>query len=346
VTVHGNGITGAVGGIPLYFNGQIAGGIGVDGTGSDEDEVIALAGASGIYAPPDAITGDKINVNGIQLVFIGVPIPASLTPIPFTSLPNFGSFAPGFGVIGTPATNYPAAVFAGVPGEIRFTIRDSPLPGPVKLTATDVVAMITNAVAEARITRAAIRQPIGVPARMQVGVTDTAGNILGVFRMNDATMFSLDIVIQKGRSVTAFSDPTQPLGQLIRSDLGLDPNSQVAFTTRTLGFLAQPFYPPGIDESQPGPLFQIQEQLFAGANPCAPYTPGNGVTLFPGSVPLYKSGILVGGLGISGDGVDQDDFVTFSGGTGFLPDFSIRADNIIFRGTNLPFLKFPRHPTL
>jgi hypothetical protein len=146
--------------------------------------------------------------------------------------------------------------------------------------------------------------------------------------------------------VTAFSDPTQPLGQLIRSDLGLDPNSQVAFTTRTLGFLAQPFYPPGIDESQPGPLFQIQEQLFAGPNPCAPYMPGNGVTLFPGSVPLYKSGILVGGLGISGDGVDQDDFVTFSGATGFLPDFSIRADNIIFRGTNLPFLKFPRHPTL
>ena len=39
----------------------------------------------------------------------------------------------------------------------------------------------------------------------------------------------------------------------------------------------------------------------------------NGIQIFPGSVPLYKNGILVGGLGISGDGIDQDDLISFYG---------------------------------
>ena len=39
----------------------------------------------------------------------------------------------------------------------------------------------------------------------------------------------------------------------------------------------------------------------------------NGVVFFPGSTPLYKNGVLVGGLGVSGDGVDQDDVGDFPG---------------------------------
>ncbi|MBA2593932.1 MAG: heme-binding protein [Pseudomonadota bacterium] len=39
----------------------------------------------------------------------------------------------------------------------------------------------------------------------------------------------------------------------------------------------------------------------------------NGIQIFPGSVPIFKSGVLVGALGISGDGVDQDDMVAFLG---------------------------------
>jgi uncharacterized protein GlcG (DUF336 family) len=39
----------------------------------------------------------------------------------------------------------------------------------------------------------------------------------------------------------------------------------------------------------------------------------NGIQIFPGSVPIYKGGVLVGALGISGDGVDQDDMVAFLG---------------------------------
>src|SRR3546814_10505940 len=33
----------------------------------------------------------------------------------------------------------------------------------------------------------------------------------------------------------------------------------------------------------------------------------NGIQIFPGSVPIYRGGRLVGGIGVSGDGIDQDD---------------------------------------
>ncbi len=39
----------------------------------------------------------------------------------------------------------------------------------------------------------------------------------------------------------------------------------------------------------------------------------NGIQIFPGSVPIFKNGVLVGAHGISGDGVDQDDMVGFLG---------------------------------
>ena len=345
VQLHGNGITIAFGGIPLYKNKQIAGGIGVEGASTaDEDEIIALAGTSGSYSVPQSITADKILLNGIRLQYVAQPLGKHFKPLPFASLR--GMVDPTFPIIATPPTSFPLVTIAGASGELRFPIIDSPMPGPTKLFASDVTSIMTNSIRQARNTRAAIRLPIGVPARMQVGITDVDGNILGVFRTNDATMFSLDIVIQKARSVSVFSDPTQTLGMEIRQELGVPVTSQIAFTTRTLGFLAQPFYPPGIDGTSRGPLFEIQEMLYS-AHPTAPCEPnGNGVTLFPGSAPLYKDGMLVGGVGLSGGGVDQDDFITAGGTPGYEPSDSIKADQITFRGTPLPYLKFPRQPTL
>jgi len=70
----------------------------------------------------------------------------------------------------------------------------------------------------------------------------------------------------------------------------------------------------------------------------------NGIVFFPGSSPLYKSQILVGGFGISGDGVDQDDVVTFAGQQGFAAPQNLRADMLFYRGVRLPFQKFNRNP--
>ena len=345
---NGSGLTGGFGGIPVYLNGAIAGGIGVEGSTDDEDERIALSAVTNQYSVPASITADNIYINGIQLPWIGVTPPGHGHPIPYSMLiPAIGMPNLHFPYILTPPGSFPLATFAGVSGEIRFPIVDSTRSDPNKLTASDVMQLITNSIALMQKTRAAIRQPIGVPARMQVGVTDLDGQVLGVFRTNDATMFSLDIVVQKGRTVTEFSDPTQDLGKMLRQQLGEPMNSEIAFTSRTVGFLAQPFYPPGIDGTSPGPLVGIQKRLLLkDSTPtfCAPN--GDGITAFPGSTPLYRNGALIGGLGISGDGVDQDDYVTNAGAAEFLPPDAIRCDEITFRGTPLPFFKFPRQPGL
>jgi uncharacterized protein GlcG (DUF336 family) len=83
----------------------------------------------------------------------------------------------------------------------------------------------------------------------------------------------------------------------------------------------------------------------------------NGIQIFPGSVPIYRGNTLVGALGVSGDGIDQDDMISFLGlhfagvrvgGIGNAPP-AIRADNISvpiggnpvrLRYVNCPFAPF------
>lgn len=80
---------------------------------------------------------------------------------------------------------------------------------------------------------------------------------------------------------------------------------------------------------------------------------GNGLQIFPGSVPIYRDGMLVGGIGVSGDGVDQDDMIAFLGvhnaglelgnGVGNAPR-DRRADNLTPRGVRLRFVQCPQAP--
>src|SRR5207253_6148700 len=145
----------------------------------------------------------------------------------------------------------------------------------------------------------------GSTTRMMIAVADLDGTILGLFRMPDATIFSIDVAAAKARNVIYFSGGTRTVADLP----GVPFNTQV--TNRTISFGAQPLYPPGIDGSAAGPFFNLYQRDVA--NPCSqgfqPAGPNqSGIVFFPGSVPLYKNGKSVGGLGVSGDGVDQDDF--------------------------------------
>jgi hypothetical protein len=70
----------------------------------------------------------------------------------------------------------------------------------------------------------------------------------------------------------------------------------------------------------------------------------NGITIFPGGFPLYRHGQLIGAVGVSGDGVDQDDIATISGTVDFPADPLIRSDNFTYHGARLPYVKFPRDP--
>jgi len=81
----------------------------------------------------------------------------------------------------------------------------------------------------------------------------------------------------------------------------------------------------------------------------------NGLQIFPGSVPIYRNDTLVGGIGVSGDGVDQDDMIGFLGvhnagiqlasGISNAP-VARRADNLTPQGTRLRYIQCPQAPFL
>ena len=57
------------------------------------------------------------------------------------------------------------------------------------------------------------------------------------------------------------------------------------------------------------------------------------------------TGPLIGGLGVSGDGVDEDDVVTFAASINYgVPPTTLRADQTTVRGVLLPYQKFDRNP--
>lgn len=78
----------------------------------------------------------------------------------------------------------------------------------------------------------------------------------------------------------------------------------------------------------------------------------NGLQIFPGSVPIYRGNTLVGAIGVSGDGVDQDDMISFlgvhnagleRGGFGNAP-MEMRADQLTPQGVRLRFIQCPQSP--
>jgi hypothetical protein len=182
--------------------------------------------------------------------------------------------------------------------------------------------------------------------------------------------------VQKARTAAFFSSATAgaqlrsvSLGSYVdrAATDGIQLNGSVAFSDRAIGFLHRPFFPDGINDTAAGPfstelsqwsVFNVGLQLdliksnlqaaIGGAGVFCTSIPSlrNGIQIFPGSVPLYKNGVLVGGIGISGDGVDQDDIIGAAGGNGYSPAPAIRSDQIFVRGVRLPFLKFPRSPNL
>jgi uncharacterized protein GlcG (DUF336 family) len=318
------------GGVPLYKNHIEVGGIGVVApTGPMSGaiaEYAALQGANtpggpvAIYAPPPGI----VLAGGVALPFINqTTMPAGQT----MGSPNDGTYF--VNPMNSPAPD---------PVENLIAVRDG-----MYLTAEDVNSIITLANAQAATTRAVIRLPPGEPAKFVISVADLDGSMLGIYREPDATIFSIDVSIAKSRNVIYFSQ--NPGNDLPGIPAG------TAVTNRTIFFGAGPMFPPGIDGTAPGPFFNLYQSDIA--NPCTMgsnkvFNPLNlnGVLFFAGSLPLYKNGMLVGGLGISGDGVDQDDFVTAAGAINFQAPANIRADQITIRNVRMPYQKFPRDPTL
>lgn len=344
------GLTGVPGGVPIFKGGRLAGGIGISGgaldftlnlcQGSSEDETIAL-GALADFSPPTALQGDQIFIDGIRFLYANAETPDGNFTFTFGDALALGVVDGA--VSATPAQRFP------IEGEVLLGGGfDFPITAGSILTQADVQQIIGQAVTQANKTRAAIRRPLGSPARVFISVVDTNGTVLGIWRTPDATLFSFDVSAQKARTSLAFSSPDHPLGMRIRNILGVPSGQGLAVSCRAVGFLSQDFFPPGIDEEVldrqivPGPLYQGAEFQLQDSLDFEPY--GNGITIFPGGCPLYKNGELAGAIGISGDGVDQDDIICFAGTKGFEPPSSIRCDNYFFDEIRLPYVKFPRQP--
>jgi uncharacterized protein GlcG (DUF336 family) len=375
------GLSGDPGGLPIYKDGLAAGGIGVEGDGlytvdrdpSDSDqpfeELIAASGIRGFEAPA-GIRGDTILVDGIRLPFSNV----TNAPVPATTASIAGAM-----ISPAPASEFVSQVVGGVAGEVSprfFPFIAGTASSTNALTAAEVTTIISHAAQQANITRAAIRQPLGSNARVTIAVVDTAGVVLGVFRQQDAPVFGYDVAVQKARTAAFFSSANAATALRAASfgayvdraaADGLQFNGAFAFSDRAIGFLHRPFFPDGIDNSAAGPFstsignwspFNVGLQLdlvrtnflASLSAPVAGCTSipalANGIQIFAGSVPLYKGSVLVGAIGISGDGIDQDDLIAAAGANGFSPPVGVRSDQVFVRGVRLPFLKFPRSPNL
>lgn len=80
----------------------------------------------------------------------------------------------------------------------------------------------------------------------------------------------------------------------------------------------------------------------------------NGITLFAGGFPIYRGNTLIGAIGLSGDGLEQDDFLPFLavdqigrelGTLGNAPA-ALRADTLRIGGVNLRYVICPQSPFL
>lgn len=226
-------------------------------------------------------------------------------------------------------------------------------PAQEALSINDVDVIMGQAVAEA--------DARGLNAT--IAVTDRVGNVLGLFTMNGASETtrirdkdpanpSANVGLQGIEVPATLAAISKALTGAYLSSAGN------AFSTRTASQIVQEHFPPAPNAVglESGPLFGVQfSQL-----PCSdlstrapdligPHRAPLGLSADPGGFPLYKNGVVVGGIGVVGDGdygfdtdisdVDEDaeEFAALAGTIGFSAPRNIQADRVTVDGTTLRF---------
>lgn len=236
------GLAADPGGIPLYKNGVVVGGIGVMGDGdygfdanildseNDAEEAIALAGAQGFMAPTD-IRANRIFVDGTSLRFSDVAPDTAASGGSFAAIngttgqpfavPGYydgNAVLPGT-AYGTQASGLRAASAAefGIDGAFilddgngnpRYPIRGGTDASSVAqpLSQAEVRTILEEAFTVLYRARAQIRRPLDSTMQASISVVDTHGEILGIVRSSDGPIFGIDVSLQKARTATFFSN--------------------------------------------------------------------------------------------------------------------------------------------
>jgi uncharacterized protein GlcG (DUF336 family) len=288
------------GGIPLYKNGHLVGGIGVFFPGetgqSDFEQGFVHADVRAANGLPPQTTEERTNATRvIEAEYIALQVALNQQTVAGVApLAGYGTTIGRIDLVGITletvgphrggielVQNAGRALGEGNPDSTNTgdeTMPDQPVvpSGIVNLdgaevadewlvspqaggglTADEVRDIIERGIAEAGLVRSAIRLPIGQRSRMVLSVTDTDGNVLGLYRMPDATVFSIDVAVAKARNVAYYADAAdlQPEDMIDENnDNNPDVAPGVAFTNRTFRFLATAYYPSGIDGTGGGPF--------------------------------------------------------------------------------------------
>lgn len=225
------------------------------------------------------------------------------------------------------------------------------LPAAQSLSAAEVQQVIAQAVAEARARN--------LPA--VIAVTDRVGNVLAVYSMTGARATATLRAAPNGQNMDAQGVVVPAAGGAIAKAItgAYLSSSGNAFSTRTASQIVQEHFPPSPSAVglESGPLFGVQFSSL----PCSDVTTRTatasigprrsplGLSADPGGFPLYKNGVVVGGVGVMADGdygfdkniLDTDDdaeeAIAYAAATGFDAPTDIRAERVSVDGTTLRF---------
>lgn len=225
------------------------------------------------------------------------------------------------------------------------------VPAPESLSGTEVGTIIAQAAAEARARGGAAT----------IAVTDRVGNVLAVFAMPGAAATARIPAAPDGtsRDAQGLTIPS-PGAAIAKAITGAYLSSGGnAFSSRTASMIVQEHFPPAPSTAglESGPLFGVQfsqlpcSDLSARASDgfIGPKRSPLGLAADPGGFPLYKNGVVVGGIGVIADGVygldinvldrdnDLDEAIALAGTVGFAAPDSIRANRITADGTSLRY---------
>jgi len=369
-----NGV--AVGGVGVEGDGVYT----VDRIPTDNDqtaeEIIAVYASRG-FESPALIRADNILVEGIRFPFANVGTLDGVTQIAFGSLPGVVTSV----IRAAPATDFVPGTLGGVSGQYssRFPIvaGSALTAAEVQTILANAVATANRTRgairqpigSNARVTISVVDTDGKVLGIFQQLDAPVFGLDVAVQKARTSNFFARG---DAGAKLTAAG-----FGSYVSRAAadGINLNGSIAFSDRAIGFLHRPLFPDGINGTQAGPFssvladwspFNVGLQLdlvktaltsppvaCRGAEfkkkdfllapcPCSSIPElRNGLQIFAGGLPIYRGSTHVGAIGVSGDGIDQDDLIAAGGANTFAPPETVRSDRTFVRGVRLPFLKFP-----